>query len=220
MSEQESKKMSGCAKAGIGCGIALVILLIIGAIGVWWVAKNAKSLMSEGFASVINQAVEQSNLPDDQKQVITSRVDSVKEDFIAGDITLEQIGQAMENLDVEKLISAGVTQYVGTGMMNASNLSADQKAAGQQAMNRVATGLLDGQISTSEVQTAIAPILDQSASGDWQFKQNPTAEELQQVLENANDLADQAGIAQDVPEIDFGQRVSEAFDEALGTVQP
>jgi len=218
--EHEQKKMSGCAKAGIGCGIAAVILLILVVIGSWYVAQNARGWGASLFATGVNSAVDQSTLPDEQKQAIKTRVDHVKEEFTAGNITLEQIGQAMENLDVENLIAAGVAQYVGTGVMNSSQLTDEQKAAGQQTMNRVATGLLDGKISNSEVETAIAPMLDQTGSGDWQFKQNPTSEELQQVLENANELADKAGIAEEVPEVDFAQRVGEAFDEALGTTQP
>lgn len=217
MYEQEPKKqMSGCAKAGIGCGIALLIVVIIVALGAWYIARNAKSWTAGAFASVVNQAVDQSTLPDEQKNAITSRVDHVRDEFVAGNITLEQIGRAMENLNVENLIAAGFTQYVGTGPMQSSALSDDDRAVGKQAMNRVATGVLDGQISESQARQALAPIMQQTGSGNWEFKTNPTAEELQQVMDNANDLADKAGIPEDVEEVDFGKRVDEAFDEALG----
>jgi hypothetical protein len=76
---------------------------------------------------------------------------------------------------------------------------------------------LDGNISTQQIEQVLAPIMQQTGSNNWEFKQNPTPEELQQVLENANDLADKAGIPQDVEQVDFGKRVEEAFDEALGT---
>ncbi|MEZ6191584.1 MAG: hypothetical protein R3C45_09880 [Phycisphaerales bacterium] len=218
MNDQEApKQMSGCAKAAIGCGIATLILLIILALGAWYVARNAKAWAAGGFASVVNQAVEQSTLPDEQKKTITSRVDHIKDEFVAGNITLEQIGQAMENLNVENLIAAGFTQYVGSGIIESSQLSDDDKAVGKQAMNRVATGVLDGNISTQQIEQVLAPIMQQTGSDNWEFKQNPTPEELQQVMENANDLADKAGIPQDVEQVDFGKRVEEAFDEALGT---
>ncbi len=218
MNEQvPQKQMSGCAKAAIGCGIATVILVIILALGAWYVARNAKAWAAGGFASVVNQAVEQSTLPDEQKKTITSRVEHIKDEFIAGNITLEQIGRAMKNLNVENLIAAGFAQYVGSGIIESSQLSDDDKAVGKQAMNRVATGVLDGNISTQEVRQALSPIMRQTGSNNWEFKQNPTPQELQQVLESAADLADKAGIALDAEEIDFGKRVEQAFDEALGT---
>lgn len=218
MDEQAPKKqMSGCAKAAIGCGIATLILAIILALGAWFVAKNAKSWTAGAFASVVNQAVEQSTLPDEQKLAITNRVEHIKDEFVAGNITLEQIGQAMENLNVENLIAAGFTQAIGSGIIEQSQLSDDDKATGKQVMNRLATGVLDGNISTKQIEQAIAPIMQQSGSNKWEFKKNPTPEELQQVLENATDLADKAGIPQDVEAVDFGKRVEEAFDDALGT---
>ena len=210
------KSSGGCGKVAIGCGIAVLILVIILAVAGWLIYKNFRSIGASAFAYTVNSMVDQSTLPDDQKQTIKDKVNYVKEEFAAGNITLEEIGQAMEQLDVEKLITAGITQYIGTGLIGASELSDDQKAEGKKALNRVAYGLLEGQIDPDETNNMLAPIMEQSSSNQQQLKQNPTVEELQQVIDNANDLADQNGIPEDVGEVDFAARVSEAFDEALG----
>ena len=218
MNDQEApKQMSGCAKAAIGCGIATLILLIILALGAWYVAKNAKAWTAGLISTGMTEIVDQSTLPDEQKQAIKDRISHVKDEFVAGNISAEQIADAINNLDLENLIAAGFTQYVGSGIIESSQLSDDEKALGKQAMNRVATGVLDGSIHTHEIEQALAPIMQKSGANNWEFKQNPTPEELQQALENANDLADKAGIPQDVEQVDFGKRVEEAFDEALGT---
>jgi hypothetical protein len=217
MNEQaEKKSMGGCGKIAIGCGIVLVIVVIIAALGTWYVAKNARGWLATGFATGVNSAVEQSALPDEQKQAIQDRVEQISEDFAAGDITMEELGKAVEELDIENLIDAGMAQYVGAGLIDSSKLSDEDKAAGRQAFNRVAYGLLDDQIDSNDVQQILAPILLNPGSNDWQFKQNPTTEEIKQVMDNATELADQAGVPADVEEVDFGARVNEAFDEALG----
>lgn len=217
MNEQAPKKsMSGCAKAGIGCGIALVIVLIIAAIGGWLLWKNARSIAAAGAAYVVNQAIEQSSLPTDQKQVISSRVDQIKKQFASGDLTLEEITQGLEQVNIQGLIAAGVTQTVGSGMIESSQLSDNNKAIGHMALNRITQGVMDGQIDIEKVGQVLAPIRQDPNSENWQFKANPTAEELQQVVDNANDLADQSGVPAEVPEVDFAQRVDEAFDEVFG----
>lgn len=218
--EQKPKKMSGCAKAGIGCGIALVILLIIGAIGAWWVAVNAKSWGASLFTTGVNVVLDQSSLADDQKQAIKTRVDQVSEDFVAGKITVEQFTQAVDNLDVESLVGAGVAQYMGSGLIEASELSAEEKERGRVALNRVAHGLLEGQIDVEDFKDIMSPVMVNPDGEDLNFKQNPTNEELTQVMDDAADLADKAGVPEQVEELDFASKVNEAFDEALGTTQP
>lgn len=221
MNEQVPKSSGGgCGKIAIGCGIAALIVVIIAGLGIWYVVSNARGWGASLFATAINTAVDQSTLPNQQKQTIKSRVDRVKEDFVAGRITLDQIGRAMENLDIENLIAAGFTQYVGTGMIESSQLSDDDKAVGKQALNRVATGVLDGQITNQQVEQALAPIMQQTGQNRWEFKSHPTPEELRQVVDNAGDLADKAGIPKDAEAVDFAKRVEEAFDQALGTPQP
>ncbi len=211
------KSGGGCKKFAIGCGIALLILVILGAVAGWFIAKNARAWTASGAAAIMNEAVDQSTLPDDQKQTIKSRIEQLRVDFTAGDITLKEIGEAMENLDVEKLIGAGLAQYVGSGIIQASALSDEEKADGKQALNRVAHGMMDGQVTMSDFKQVITPILENPGSDDYQLKSNPTPEELKQVINNATDIADQAGIAEDVEELDFAERVNEAFDQALGT---
>ena len=213
-------KSGGCGKIAIGCGIATLIVLILLGIGGYLLFSNARGLMGTGFATVMNEAVQQSTLPDDQKQALAAKIEEVKEDFIAGDITFEQIGQAMENLDIQNLVAGGFAQYVGARLIESSSLSAEDKARGKQAMNRVAHGALEGQIATSDIEQALTPIMQTNSNGELELKPNPTEDELRQVLDNAEDLADQAGVPQDVAEVDFAKRVQEAFDEALGTTQP
>ncbi len=216
MNQNEKKSSRGCGKIALGCGIATLVIIILVVIGGWFVARNARSWASSGFAAIINQAVEQSTLPDDQKQAITARVDQVKQDFADGKITLEQIGSAMEAVNIEGLIVAGMAQNVGASMVESSSLSDDDKADAKQALNRLAHGVLDGQINQSQAKQALDPILVNSGSADWQFKPSPTESDLLKVTDNAAALADQAGVSEEAEEIDFAQRVGEAFDQALG----
>ncbi len=216
MNQEKPKSSGGCGKVAIGCGIAVLIVVIIVALGAWYVANNWRSLASSGVAAAVNSAVEQSPLPDEQKQAITTRVDQIKQDFADGKITLEQIVNAMEAVNIEGLIVAGMTQYVASGIIEPSSLSDDDKTDARQALNRVAHGVLEGQIYQSQVQQALDPVLVKSNSGDWQFKPSPSEADLLKVTENASALADQAGVSEDVEEVDFAERVGEAFDQALG----
>ncbi len=217
MDQGTPKSSGGCGKIAIGCGIAALVVIILLVIGGWFVARNWRSLASSGVAAAVNQAVEQSSLPDDQKQAITARVDQIKQDFADGKITLEQIASAMEAVNVEGLIVAGMAQHVGSAMVESSSLSDDDKADAKQALNRVAHGVLEGQIDQTQVRQALDPVLVKTNADEWRFKPSPSEADLLKVVENASALADQSGVAEDVEEVDFADRVGEAFDQALGT---
>ena len=214
------KSSGGCGKIAIGCGIALLVLVIILAVAGWFVVKNWKSWTASLVSAGVTEVVEQSQMSDEQKRAIISRVDQFTQDFAAGRITAEQVARAMENLDVEALVAAGVAQYVGSGLIQSAGLSEQERETGKRALDRVAHGLMDGQVSMQDLEQALAPITVQTGGSSWELKPSPTPEELKQVMDNATDLADQAGVPEDVGEVDFASRVNEAFDQALGAPQP
>ncbi len=159
MEQEAPKKSGGLGKIAIGCGIVVLIVIVLLAVGGWYVYNNARGWMAKGLSSVVNEAVDQSNLPDVQKQAITDRVDHVMQEFADGNITLDQIGQAVNSLEVENLVTAGMAQYIGTAVMDSSSLSDDDKADGRQAMNRLAHGVLENQIDESEIQKVFDAIM-------------------------------------------------------------
>lgn len=216
MEENKPKSSSGCGKVAIGCGIAVLIVIILLAMGGWYVANNWRSWTAKGLSSAVTKAVDQSTLPADQKKAITDRVDHVMQEFADGNITVEQISKAAQALEVEKLIMAGMAQYVGSTIKISTKLSDEERAHGEQALNRIAHGVLDGQINQSQIEPVFKHIMEDDGSGNWSFKQSPSADDINAVIKDATELADQAGVAQDVGQIDYAKRVEQAFDQALG----
>lgn len=214
--------MSGCAKVGIGCGIAFVVLAIAVGIGVWYVAQNARELGAEFAAAALKSALEELKLPDDQEQRIFTRIDNVSQMFASGEITMEQVGQIFEGIGQGPLLSAGMALAVERGYLDKSGFDDDEKEAARIVIQRFTHGALHGTIPQPAVDSVLDTIstVDPQNNNSREFRSPISDDELREFVAAAEEAADAHEVPEEVPEVNFADEFDKAVDRALGLAPP
>ncbi len=106
------KGMGLGTKLAIGCaGTLLVCVLICGGIG-FYLYANFKSIASGAATTVITQNINQSKLSADQKQKLIARVEDLRQRFVDGEITTEQIARVGTALAESPLFYVGSVMFI------------------------------------------------------------------------------------------------------------
>ena len=99
-----------------------------------------------------------------------------------------------------------------------SGLNEEAKKAARMHLNRLARGLADGSIDWSVAEEILAPISDRDAEGNLQLRSPAmvTDNEILEALVTAKEIADEAGISEELVEIDISDEFKKSVEEALG----
>ena len=146
--QQTTKQgMGGCAKAAIGCGI--VCLLIIGAIiaGVTWIANNPRQAKAGILALVLEAAIDDIKIPEDQKAQIVATIERVKQDYIDEKITEDQATRVFQAILESPLFKHAIVTFAEQAYLDKSGLSQEEKSDGKMALRRLVYGATNQEIS-------------------------------------------------------------------------
>lgn len=214
----EKKGLSGCAIAAIGCGVIVLLGLIVAGIAAWWVAENVRQFGTDFAVSAMKEGLKELEVPDDQRIRMHARIDKIGEQFKEGKLDLEQVGEIFRKISEGPLLPAGISLFVKRVYIRDSGLDEEEKAAAHLAIQRFSRGVIDKSIPDATQQAALDIISTRDGQGNRQFKQQLTDEELRAFIEAVKKAADDAGVAPEVPEINFADEFDKAIDEALGQV--
>jgi hypothetical protein len=212
----QKEGLSGCAIAGIGCGIVLLLLLVFGGIAAWWIATNARSMGADIASTALKEGLKELDLPVDQQTRINARIDDVAQQFKDEKLTIEEVVQIFEKVSQGPLMPAGTALFVKRVYIRDSGLNDEEKTAAELAIQRFARGAIDGSIPEAEREAVLDTISTKDAQGQRQFKQKLTDDEVRTFIDAARQAADDAGVANEVPEINFADEFDKVVDEALG----
>ncbi len=200
-----------------GCLIAVVVvvLIIVGA-GIF-VAKNFKSWAAEGITAAMSMMIEESDLPEVERTEIIEILNQVKEEYLAGDITIEELGHILEAMTSCPAIAMGIVIQFEASYVAISSLSDGEKNEATLALNRFAQGLTNGLIGWEEIEDIIAPISETDAEGKQTLKDpgSVTDGEIREALAAVKRAADNAGISEELVEVDISESFRTTIEEAL-----
>lgn len=218
----EKKGLSGCAIAGIGCGVIIVLLLIAVGIGAWWVSRHGRNFGTDLAVTAMKEGLKELDVPDDQRQRMHARIDDVGRQFKDGELELQQVVLIFEKLSQSPILPAGVSLFVKRVYIRDSGLDDDEKEAAHVAIQRFSRGVIDESIPEAERESVLDMISTKDPNGNRQFKQKLTDAELRAFVAAVTKAADDAGVPDEVPEINFADEFDKAIDEALNEfgVQP
>ena len=209
----------GKAKAvGIGC---LVVILILGIVG-YVVYRNAGNWLRSGGASIVVVAMEailnDTPLPQAEKDSIMKPVEDLAADVKAGDVTFEQlasIGTTIAEGPIDDLVRMRAFELC---YIEDSNVTDDEKAAARLVVGRYAHGIAQGSIETTadEIDEIIS-VTTTNDSGEevTSLKDTLTPEEFKKCLAIMEKKADEVGIAQEQYQIDIGSAIQKAIDKGM-----
>jgi hypothetical protein len=212
----EKKGLSGCAIAGIGCGVIVVLGLLAVVLGGFWVANNARELGTDFAVTAMKEGLNELEVPDDQRKRMHDRIDDVGQQFKDGKLEIEQVLAIFKKLSESPILPAGVSLFVKRVYIRDSGLDSEEKAAADIAIQRFSRGVIDGSIPEAKREAVLDMISTKRPDGNREFKQKLTDDELRDFLKAVTETADEAGVAAEVPEINFADEFDKAIDEALG----
>lgn len=207
--------LSGCAIAGIGCAVVVVLGAIAAVLVGFWVANNAREFGTDLAVSAIKEGLNELEVPDDQRQRMHARIDEVGQQFKDGKLELQQVGAIFEKLSESPILPAGVSLFVKRVYIRDSGLDEEEKAAAHIAIQRFSRGVIDRSIPDAKRESVLDTISTKDINGNRQFQQKLTDDELRAFIKAVTETADEAGVPSEVPEINFADEFDKAIDEAL-----
>lgn len=208
--------LSGCAIAAIGCSVVLVLVLVLGGLVAFWSFQNARQLGADFAAAALKEGLKELDLPADQQTRINARIDDVAQQFKDEKLTVDEVVHIFEKIGQGPLMPAGLALVVKRVYIRDSGLSDEEKDAAEISIHRFVRGVIDESIPEAEREAVLDRISTMDPQGNRQFKETLTDDEVRAFVDAAKQAADDAGVAEDVPEINFADEFDKAVDEALG----
>jgi len=211
-----------------GCLIALAIVgvLVVG-VGIY-AAMNWRTWASNGVNTIVEKGIEQSSLPDSEKQEVLAVVNSFTSEFEAGDVSVEDFFKVLEQLGQSPVMPAMVVMGIEESYITKSELTDEEKADGAKQLSRFVRGLSEDKISQTKIDDVTEPIHAPMGASDkvaihtgninveLKSPNSVTPDELRAFLANAKAEADAAEIPDEKVEIDWSDELQLAIDRALG----
>jgi hypothetical protein len=190
----------------------MLMLLIATGIAGWWLYKQIPSFAR----NVIDQAVAQSDLSPEDKQVVMAQVDRLVEGYEQGKVDLPKLGKFMEGLAQSPLMDLMIAYAAKVKYIDSSGLSPEEKEAAERSLQRVARGVIDDKISEDDLNSALNHISNERPGGGREFREKVSDDELRAFLAECQRLADEAQIPNADFKVDIGAELKRLVDEVLG----
>jgi len=207
-------------QAGIATALVvglIAVFLIVVAIGVFAV-QNYNVWIAHGITAGMNAVINNSAIPEQEKSEVTRIISRLKQDYLAGEITLAELGLILEAIGRCPALPIGLVVQFEQSYVVPSDLNANEKKAAGLHLNRLARGLADGRIDWSVSGELLAPISDPGEDGK-QVLRSPdlvSGDEIREVVVIAKHFADEAGISEVMIDIDISDEFKKSVHMALG----
>jgi hypothetical protein len=211
-----------CLKVQSGVATTLLVgliavLLIFVAVGVYTV-KNYNRWIAYGITAGMNALINSSAIPQQEKSEVIRIISKLKDDYLAEEITIAELGLILEAIGRCPVLPIGLVVQFEQSYVVPSGLSSDEKTAAGFHLSRLARGLADGRIQWSVSEQILDPISDSGEDGSQHLRlpNLVSDEEIREVLVTAKNIADEAGISEELVEIDISDEFRKSVEEALG----
>jgi hypothetical protein len=199
----------------IGCLGVLAVFILLAVIAGFWVGRNWRGWFANFGAEAINQGIDSSDLPPQEKLEVKEQVGRVAKGIRDKQISMEQAGRIVDKLVHSPLMPTLVVVTVGNRYFDRSGLSNDEKTAGQKSLKRFASGIVDHKIDEEGIDAVMKHVANRKPDNSWELRSRVSDAELRAALTEAKAQADAAGVPDDPPEIDPSDEVKRIIDESL-----
>jgi len=200
----EKSGWGGCLT---GCFIGAAIVVLLAAGGVWWAANNWKSWLVTGGTQAIEAGIEESELPDQEKVELKAELKRLREGFLEGDISDEQMLRVVEALVQSPLIRMLVVAAIETHYVKNSGLNEEEKVEAKVSLQRFASGMMSKKIGEEDLDEVLSHIADRDAKGELKIREKVSDEELR--------AFDAAEIPAEIDPVDPSDELKQIIDNAL-----
>ena len=212
----------------LGCGIVLVIVVLLVVAGGVFVARNARSWAASGMEKMATAMIEQAPIGEEERAETLAVLDGFTQDFRDGKVTVEQLIGVMEQITKSPLLPAGVAMGIGEMYFAESALTEEEKAQGRLQLTRIARGMADGMLVEQDLRRAVEPIVagaDEAEVLEFRVPDQTsvrlkgpgavTPDELRAFIGSARSVADERGVAPEPDAFDYSGELRKAIDAVL-----
>jgi hypothetical protein len=165
---------------------------------------------------VINQGIDESDLPPQEKVEVKAQAERVTKAFRSGEISLDQTMAIVEKLTKSPLMPSLIVLAVDKQYFDHSGLNADEKSQGREALRRFARGAMEGKIDQQGVDSVLSHVADKQNDGSFHLRGKVSDADLRAAIADAKSRADKAGVTADTEKtIDPSDELKRIIDEAL-----
>lgn len=202
---------------GIRGGVLKVVLIVVGVLALLTVcagiytALHWKGWVAQASMKASQQLINDSGLPDDQKQSILSEVKNLGDDFSSGKISNQEMARIVRSISDSPLLPLAGVQNARAKYIEPSDMTPKEKASAILALQRLARGVYEKKISTDDVHVVAASILDSPANRGWRLKEHPSRMDLDALVVAARARADKA----EIPNEPFDLNIADELKKAI-----
>ncbi len=219
----------------VGCGVVLLIFIILLGIGGYYVATNWRGWTANQSTKLVDGILTQAEIDPDEHAELMVHVNGLMTRFENKEVTLEQLGEVLEQLVESPVVPSALVIALDNLYITPSDLPDDEKAQARIDFARYTQGLFDETIPSESVNEVLEPVitttpdkddiklnlrLDQDGSTITALKSSDkvSTEELRTLIANAKAQADEAGVTATPTEIDLSDELGKAIGITLGEI--
>ncbi len=214
--EVEERKERGCAGGCLkGCFIALLLMVAGIVVLGFFVSRNWRGWTVSLADYFIQESLDASNLPAEEKQEIRKELRRPLDALKAGELSIEQFEQLGNVLIESPLLPSLAVTVVETKYFLRSGLTPEEKSAGKIALRRFVHGAIKEKIDDPAIERVLSHVADRNGD-EWKFRDKVTDDELRDLIISAEQESDKAGIPENVEEIDPSDEIRKIIDQVMG----
>lgn len=192
------------------------------------VANSWRSWVAAPTRDIVTQAMNETDLPDEQKAAILDETNDFINAFEHGDITLEELGMVAEAFVQSPVVPMLAVYGFGEAYISQSGLADEERADANYQLRRVARGISERTIPANDFNSILEPLEPgpdedpgpQIHGGNVNFTladpEDVDDGELREFIVNATTAANEASVPDEDYQIDYATEIRKVVETALG----
>jgi nucleotide-binding universal stress UspA family protein len=218
--EEEHGENRGCCMGGClkGCFFVMLVMVAVLAVLMFVAYQNSRDWGASFGEWLIDHSLAASNLPDQEQDEIRVELARPFAGIRDGSLSADQIGELVETFAESPLIPSLALTVIETHYFDQSGLTPEEKVQGGLALRRFLRGVIDDKIGRNQIDAVISHVATKEGES-WRFRESVSDAELQAMIATAEQEADNAGIPEQVDEIDPSDEVRKIIDAVMGPAE-
>ena len=220
----------------VGCGVVILIFIILAGIGTYFVVSNLRTWTAEASTSAIDKMLAEAKIDPAEHAEIMVHVDNLMERFVEGEVEWSQFGNIADELMHSPVIPAALVIGLDQLYFAKSGLPPEEQAQARIELARYTQGLFDESLPPNSVNDVLAPVVTNTPDSDdiklnMKLDENGRTitalrsadevsdEDLRTLIATAKAKADEVGITETPEQIDLSDEIGRAIGVALGEIE-
>lgn len=221
----------------VGCGIVILILILLVGIGVFFVATSWRGWTASISTDAIDKILTESNIDPAEHAEVMAHIETLMQRFEDKDITVDQLGKVIKNIGESPVIPSAMVMGIDSLYIAESDLEDSEKTQGRIDLARFTQGLFDESIDPDAINDVLAPVTTKTPDDNdirlnltidstngrsitaLRSADEVTAEDLRELIAIAKAKADEAEVTQTPVPVDLSDAIAKAIGIALGEIE-